>query len=270
MGQVLFIVWRESVEALLVIGILNAWLNHNPEGRGGRPWLWGGVLAGFAAAVMLAIGLFKASELMSEWQDAFQTVMVLSAAGLIVHMVRWMRLHGRTLKRDIESGLSAQAERSNWWGVSLLAGLAVAREGSETVVFLYGTLTAADGATLWSLGGAALVGFALAVLTFLLLQLGGKVLNWRLFFRVTEIMLLLLAGALLMTGVEKLIAMDILPALVDPVWDSSGLLDDSTAAGGLVASLTGYRAHPALSGLLVYAVFWLAVWFGMYRESRRS
>ncbi|GGY16717.1 FTR1 family iron permease [Paludibacterium paludis] len=270
MGQVLFIVWRESVEALLVIGILNAWMNHNPEGRAGRPWLWGGVIAGFLAAVLLAIGLFEASALMSEWQDVFQTVMVLSAAALIVHMVRWMRLHGRTLKRDIESGLAAQAERSNWWGVSLLAGLAVAREGSETVVFLYGTLSAADGSTLLSMAGAAAIGFMLALLTFWLLQLGGKVLNWRLFFRVTEIMLLLLAGALLMSGVDKLIEMGVLPALVDPVWDSSSLLDDSTAAGGLVASLTGYRAHPALTGLLSYALFWLGVWFMMYRESRRS
>ena len=49
MGQVLFIVWRESVEAMLVIGILHAWLSQNPA-AGGKRWLWGGVLAGLLPA----------------------------------------------------------------------------------------------------------------------------------------------------------------------------------------------------------------------------
>lgn len=45
MGQVLFIVWRESVEALLVVGILNAWMNQNPAGTAGKrycgpAWRW--------------------------------------------------------------------------------------------------------------------------------------------------------------------------------------------------------------------------------------
>ncbi len=38
MGQVLFIVWRESVEALLVVGILYAWLkNGDADARRGIP-----------------------------------------------------------------------------------------------------------------------------------------------------------------------------------------------------------------------------------------
>ena len=106
---------------------------------------------------------------------------------------------------------------------------------------------------------AALAGFVLALGTFYLLQLGGRVLSWRLFFRLTEILLLLLAAALFISGVEKLISMDVLPALVDPVWDSSGLLDDMSPTGGVVASLTGYRAHPALTSLIAYGGFWLAV-----------
>jgi len=195
--------------------------------------------------------------------------MVLVACALIVQMVLWMRRHGRSLKRDLESGLSAQAERENWWGVLILAALAVGREGSEAVVFLYGTLAAADRSTFAGLALAGLAGFALALAMYGLLQLGSKLLSWRVFFRVTEMMLLLLAASLFVSGVEKMISMDWLPPLLDPVWDSSRVIDDGSALGGVLAALTGYRAHPALTSLIAYALFWAGVW-GMLRPGRRS
>lgn len=260
MGQVMFVVWRESIEAMLVVGILHAWLKNNAAARHGGRYLWGGVLLGLLFAALLAYGLFAASEAFAEHQDVFQLGMVLVAAVLIVQMVRWMRRNGRTLRRDLERGLSAQAERDNWWGVLVLAAVAVAREGSETVVFLYGTLSAADPGSLGSMALAGLAGFALAFGMYSLLQLGGRVLSWRLFFRVTEVMLLLLAASLFTSGVERMISLDWLPSLLDPVWDSSSLLDDSGAFGGLVATLTGYRSHPALMSLIGYLAFWGVVW----------
>jgi high-affinity iron transporter len=49
MNQSLFIVWRESVEALLVIGILHVWISRQAEhSRLGR-FLWAGVVLGCSA-----------------------------------------------------------------------------------------------------------------------------------------------------------------------------------------------------------------------------
>ena len=74
-------------------------------------------------------------------------------------------------------------------------------------------------------------------------------------------MLLLLATALLVNGTEKLIGLSVLPALVDPLWDSAWLLDDGAPVGGLMAALTGYRAHPALLTVFVYLAYWtLVLW----------
>lgn len=267
MGQVIFIMWRESVEALLVVGILHAWLSGTPAAAGGKRWLWGGVLLGLLLAALLALGIYSAQELLLNWQDQFQTLMVLVAAALIVQMVLWMRAHGRTLKRDLEQGLSAKVEQRNWWGVALLAALAIAREGSEAVVFLYGTLAAAPHEQLPLMGLAAAAGLVLALATFWLLQLGGKVLNWRQFFRITEIMLLLLAAALLVTGVEKMQALEWVPPLVDGVWDSSWLLSDMGRFGGVVAALTGYRAQPSLMTVLCFAGYWVVMWAVMRRRT---
>ncbi|CAB3861038.1 FTR1 family iron permease [Achromobacter xylosoxidans] len=262
MEQVLFIVWRESVEALLVVGILYTWLRATPEGKRGLPYLWGGVAAGLALAVALALVLLGVSSWLSdEGQEWFQAIMSLAACALVVQMVVWMKKHGRTLKGELESGARASVANDNWWGLLVLVAIAVAREGSETVVFLYGTVSAGEGGSdMLMLAVAGIAGFAVALLTFWLLQLGGKLITWRRFFFVTEILLLLLAGSLLVGGLDHLISLDVLPTLVDPVWDSSWLLSDSTGVGKVLADFAGYRALPALTSVLLWVAYWIIVW----------
>ena len=267
-GQVLFIVWRESVEALLVVGIIAAWLRAHPEAVTGRKYMWAGIATGLLAAFGLGAAILGLSEYFEgDQQDYFQLAMTSMAAVLIVQMVFWMRKNGRTLKRDIENGLSSNTSQANWLGMLVLIAVAIAREGSETVVFLYGLGLSQQGEHLVSFSLSALLGFGLAFATFGLLQLGGRVFSWRAFFRFTEILLLLLAGAMLISSVEKMIALGWLPPLLDPVWNSSALLDDSATAGGLVASLTGYRAHPALTMVLAFVLYWLGIMYGLKSAS---
>jgi high-affinity iron transporter len=270
MGQVLFIVWRESVEALLVVGILYAWLKNGDAGaRRGLPYLWAGVGAGVLAAIALGAALVGFTEVLSgDAQDYFQTGMVLIACGLIVQMVLWMKQHGRTLKRDMEQSLQQSAQDANWWGVAVLVALAIAREGSETVIFLYGLGFGQSGHVDSAQMLAVVIGLGLAFLTFYALQLGGKFFSWRYFFRVTEIMLLLLGAGLFQTGIDKLIDKEILPVGIAQLWDTSAILDDSHTFGSLVATLTGYRAHPALTNLVAYALYWALVNWLMRRASR--
>ena len=267
MGNALFIVWRESTEAMLVVGILYAWLNKHPDVRRGMRYLWGGVAAGVGLALALAAVMLGLAHLLSEQAlEHFQLAMMVVASGLIVQMVFWMRQHGRTLKRELESDMQKNAKAANWWGLLIVVALAVGRESAETVVFLYGL--GAQNESFGRFFTVLVLGLASALATFWVLQKGGKVLSWRVFFRVSEILLLLLAGALLVSAVDKLIALDVLPALVDPTWDTSALLDDSGRLGGLVASLTGYRARPALLPLLALAVYWAVVVTFLRRASR--
>lgn len=263
--QTAVIIWRESVEALLVIGILHAWLVHEAGEQGrsrGTLYLWGGVIAGLAAAVGLGAVLVFAQDLFGdEGQDYFHAGMVLVAAVLIVQMVVWMRRHGRTLKKDITSGLTHASQNEHWWGVFALALIAVAREGSETAVFLYGSLAGASGATFWGTALTAALGFAAALTTYFLLQLGSRLFSWRRFFVFTEVMLLLLAFSLLLTGVDRLAGLGLLPFSTAPLWDTSALLDDTSPSGSLIAALTGYRARPDASQLVVAILYWgLIVW----------
>ena len=272
MEQIAFIVWRQSVEALLVVGILYAWLRQSPDGRRGLPWLWGGVAAGLALAVALALVLLGiASWLSSAGQEWFQTAMALVACGLVVQMVIWMRRHGRTLKTQLEGGAQTQVGNDNWWGLLILIMCAVAREGSEAVVFLYGTISAGDATvSVWRLALAGVLGFVAALATFGVLQLGGRIITWRRFFKLTEILLLLLASSLLVGGLDHLISLGVLPTLMDPVWDSSWLLDANKGLGSVLAHFAGYRAYPALSQLLIWIGYWVAVYYLLKRADVKA
>jgi high-affinity iron transporter len=269
MGNALFIVWRESAEAMLVVGILYAWLRQRADAATGMRFLWGGVAAGLGLALALALVMLGiASSLSGNGLDYFQLAIMLVASGLIVQMVFWMRRHGRTFKKDLEADMARNARAANWWGLLVVVALAVGRETAETVVFLYGL--AADKGGIANLPIVLGLGLALAFATFWLLQQGTRVLSWRVFFRVSEVLLLLLAGALLVSGLEKLIALDVLPPLVDPLWDTSRVLDDSGRLGGMIASFTGYRARPALLPLLALALYWVVVWTFLRRASRAT
>ena len=236
----------------------------------GMRYLWGGVAAGLGLAGLLALAMMGVySSLDGESLDYFQLGMMLVAAGLITQMVFWMRKHGRTLKKELETGLAQAADKANWMGVAVIAALAVGRESAETVIFLYGNSVDQHGMAFAQFLAAAALGFVLALATFWLLVRGGRFLSWKIFFRVSETLLLLLAAGMLVGGVERMIGYGWLPTLADPVWDSSFLLDDRASVGNLVATLTGYRAHPALMLVLVYAAYWalVLVWPRIRKQS---
>jgi high-affinity iron transporter len=267
-----FVVWRESIEALLVIGILNAWIGHRSlaDRQRGRAWLWLGVAVGVVGAAALAAALVTIGEALSDDAQAwFQTSIVLIAAALIVQMVFWMRRHGRTLKRELHAKLDDAADRSNWIAVFVLAAIAVMREGSEAAVFLYGAMVSSGSSTLRTLVAASL-GLALAIATYGLLQAGARVFSWRVFFRATEIMLLLLAGSLLLTGLDNLVSLGVVPQLSGRIWDTSRVLTDGGALGGLVSALTGYRAKPVLIQLLVLGGYWIVMIWLLRRPTSRA
>jgi high-affinity iron transporter len=264
----MFIVWRESVEALLVIGILQAWVSQQPQGDRLAKYLWAGVVLGLMLSGLLAVLILFAGEAMSgsasEW---FQAALALMASLLIVQMVGWMHRHGRTLKHDLQRHADSHLARQGGAGLLLLAMLAVSREGSETVVFLYGAGAQLRGPQLglFAIGGA--MGLVLSALTIALLHSSRRFISWQRFFAISEAVLLVLGAALLVSGTERiggqLLALDlpeVMYSLVgDALWDSNAVLSDSHGLGGFLAGFAGYRATPSGMTLLVLAGYWLTV-----------
>lgn len=263
MGNAFFVVWRESLEAFLIAGILYAWLEANNDRGSGKRALFGGLAAGVGLAFVLGWALVSVQdELTGNALEAFQIGSLVVAAALITQMVLWMRKHGRHIKRRLHEDLSQAAERAGHIGVAIVAALAIAREGAETVIFLYGL--SQEGGVADLVFGTGL-GIAGAAVTAWLAARGLRQLNIGLLLRLSSILLLVLSSALLVTATDRLIGAGWLPAIIDPLWDTSALIDDATGAGKLLADFSGYRARPALTVLLA----WLAYWAGVTALGRR-
>jgi high-affinity iron transporter len=259
MLNTLFIVWRESLEAMLVVGVLMAWVLRQPQPGPLKRGIWLGVVAGVALALALGLATYTVqSQFAGDSLEVFRLGMMVFAALLIVQMVFWMHRHGRTMKRELET----QASGANGLlGVGAITALAIAREGAETVVFLYGLGLQASGGQLMGMLGAAAAGLALALSTSWLVARGARFLSYPTLFRVSEVALLVIAGALLAGSVDRMISLDWLPPLIDPLWDTSSLINDGEGVGRVMADFLGYRARPAGVLVLILSAYWAVVWW---------
>jgi high-affinity iron transporter len=270
-SEILFIVWRESVEALLVVGIVYSWLKQTKtERKSGMFYLWIGVGIGLLCAILLSFLLVTIKNILPlNTTNYFQATMSIVAAGMIVYMVKWMREKGRTLKAGMHNALAKNAT-NKWRNISIVTVVAVAlaREASEATIFIYALGFGAQGESSIKMFSILALGVALAILTIYLLQLGNKIFSWRFFFKVTEILLLLLGGGLLLNCVDLLVSSGLLPALYTRVWDTSFLLGAGGFLTPLISSFTGYRATPSLMDIIFYGAYWIFIY--MLFKTKRS
>jgi high-affinity iron transporter len=261
-SEILFIVWRESVEALLVVGVVYSWLTQLKTGRrSGFFCLWAGVITGLLCAVLLSFLLMTVNHALSpDSANFFQIGITFLAASMIVYMVKWMRGNSRSLKKNMHHSLEKNTS-THWRNISIftVVSVAITREASEACIFIYGLGFSSDFSikTMSFLG----LGVLLAIGTILLLQLGNKIFSWRFFFRITEVLLLLLGGGLLLSCIDRLVLSGFLTPLHSKIWNTSFLISEGGFFAPMLSSFTGYRAAPSLMDIIIYGAYWLVIYF---------
>jgi high-affinity iron transporter len=166
----------------------------------------------------------------------------------------WMNRHGRELATAAGSiGKEVLGGRRPLYALALVVGIAVLREGSEIVLFLYGIAIASGvGGLSMLVGGIA--GLAGGAAIGALIYLGLLAIPLRRLFAVTSWLILLLAAGMASQGAVFLVQANLLPALGNNLWDTSSILTENSILGLLLHVLIGYSAQPA--GIQV--VFYLA------------
>ncbi len=244
------IVFRESFEAALLIGILAAAM-HGVPGR--NRWLAIGVGAGLCGAIMVA-GLTEviASAANGNGQELFNAAILGFAVLMLAWHNVWMSTHGADLSRHAKQlGADVGAGARALSSVAVLAGLAILREGSETALFLYGVFAGSEMSPQGLVGGA-LLGLAAGVGTGTAIYAGLLRIPSRRFFAVISGLLLFLAAGLASQMARFLIQADWLPSLASPLWDTSWVLSNSSALGATLRVLVGYEAQPTGTQVLFY------------------
>ena len=255
MLETLLIAWRESLEAALVVGILLTYLARSGQ-RSGVAYVWAGSLLAILAA--LACGLVSndaASRLDPDLQELVQAGILFLAVAVLTWMILWMHRNAGGLGGDLRRKADAALARGRLIGLATIAFVAVFREGLETVLFLWGVLVQRTDLTVLPFIGAGLAGAALAVVTAWLFFRGFQFLSLRRFFRVTGVLLLLVAAGLLMSAVNKLIGLGYLSPVAAQVWNTAWLVRDDSPLGTFLAALVGYRSRPSLAELLAFVTY---------------
>jgi high-affinity iron transporter len=255
------IVFREVLEAALIIGIIAAATRAIP---GRNRWLAAGVAAGLAGAGIVALGTERIAELASGvGQEIFNATVLGIAVVMLAWHNLWMSSHGAALAASARGvGGEIRDGRRECSVLLIVVGLAVLREGSETVLFLYG-IAASDGGASWPMLAGGLAGIAAGVLVGYAVYAGLLRIPLRWFFTATGILVLFLAAGMASQAARFLIQADVLPSLAAPLWDTSALLPQTSITGTLLRSLVGYEDRPAGMQVAFFVLVFVTIGAGM-------
>jgi len=243
---------REGLEAALIIGIIAAFL-----GQQGRKDALRQVWIGTAAAVAICIGVAIAlqvisSDLPQRQQEGLETVVGALAICMVTYMVVFMRKHARSMKKDLQGAAASALAQGSSRALVMMAFLAVLREGFETAVFLLATFHASgDASTSW-LG--AVLGIVLAAAIGYGIYKGGVKLNMARFFRVTGLVLVVVAAGLVMTAFHTAYEAGWLTAGQTQAFDLSWLVRPGTPVSSLLTGVLGIQPFP----VWIEVIAWLA------------
>lgn len=244
------IVFREILEAALVMSIVAA----ATRGIAGR-WrlLINGLVAGIAGALLVALFAREIAGIASgSGQALFNAGVLLAATLLIAWHVLWMSRHGREMAQSL--GEVSRAVRDGTKPPSALAlvvAIAVLREGSEIVLFVYGM--AASGADASALAGGGALGLVAGAAVGFALYFGLLRIPPGRMFNATNWVLMMVAAGMAAHAGQFLLQADWLPALGAQLWNTGWLVPDGSTLGHLLSALVGYDARPAGVQLLLFA-----------------
>ena len=263
----LVIVFREVIEAGLIVGIVLA-VTRGVPGRG--RWIAGGVAGGLIAASLLAVfadGLARA--ISGIGQELFNAgVLALAVCMLAWHNI-WMARHGREMASQMKAmGRSVTEGSTTLAALAIVVGVAVLREGSEVVLFLYG-LALSGGSTMWDLLLGSIVGLALGCGVGALTFFGLVTIPTRHLFSVTTLLITFVAAGLAAQSIFFLQQAGLLTTLSQTAWDTSSILSDRSLFGRLLHTMFGYIDQPSELQVVVYAAT-LATIFALSRIFKPS
>ena len=241
---------REGLEASLIVGILVAYLVKTRRTEHLR-FVWVGV--GIAVAVSLgsvAILQITSNSLSDTAEEAFAGIMSILTVVFLTWMIFWMRKTAHLIKGDLHEKMDSAVDVG---GVALaaLAAVAVGREGLETALFLWTNDQASSGAGHPAIGG--LLGILVAVGLGYLIYKRAVNFNLSTFFKITGVLLIVVAAGVLTYAVHEFQELGWLPGDASKAFNISSWYDESAWYGSLLRGLVNFRAE--MSVLQVFAWF---------------
>jgi high-affinity iron transporter len=260
MAGIAILVFREVLEAALIVSVVFA----ATRGVAGRErWIGAGIAAGVLGAVAVALSAGAIAQAVAGMgQELFNASVLFAAVAMIAWHAIWMATHGKQMALQMQAiGAEVSVGRRPLAALLIVVAIAVLREGSEIVLFLFAQVAGGYGTV--DLAGGMTLGLGAGVATGLALYFGLLRIPVRHFFTATNWLLLLLAAGMASQGARFLVQADLLPSLGPRLWDTSGLLSDHSLIGQALHALVGYDARPAGVQVVFYVVTGALIAIGM-------
>jgi high-affinity iron transporter len=256
----LLIMFREGVEAALIVGIIASYLRHTGRIHLMKP-VWVGVI--LAALLCLGAGLvlqLTTQDFPQQEQEFFSGTIALLAVGVLTWMIFWMRRAGRSLKGELQAQIETAIHSGDRWGLTLvgMAFFAVLREGLESVVFLMATFQQNVGV---QAPVGAILGLLAAIAVGAGIYWGGVKLNLRQFFNWTGIFIIFVAAGLLASALRAFHEAGVWNELQAIVFDASTMLPEHSPLGAALSGIFGYREAPTVGEAIAYIAYLIPVLF---------
>lgn len=250
MISALLIVFREVIEAGLIVGIVLAATTGVP---GRVRAVAGGVIAGVLGACLVAAFAGEIADLFQgSGQELFNAAILLLAVAMLTWHNVWMASHGREMARELKAaGHRVKTGERTLTVLSVVVGVAVLREGSEVVLFLYG-IAAQGGTSAAAMMAGGGLGLAAGAVISALMYLGLLTIPAGKLFQVTSGLITLLAAGMAAQAVIYLQNGGWLEFLTGTVWDTGWLIQDDSITGRLLHTLIGYSQAPNGAQLIAY------------------
>lgn len=263
------IIFRECLEISLLFGVIMA-ITRNIANS--RVYIIAGTLIGiFLASVFAFLTRTISTYFSGGGDEIFDASVIMLTVLMLGWTVVWMQNYDKKVKRnfnDISNKINAGSTRKLM--LIILTAVTILREGTEIILSVY-SISSTENIIVDDYLLGLMFGAFFGLLAGILIYWGLIKFIGRYIFKVSSVMLALIAAALASDAAGILTSAGIIESFSDQLWDSSGLISDFSIIGRLLKILIGYTSKPNGMQLIFYLGTILIITFiSMFKEFLRK
>ena len=264
----MFLALREGLEAVLVVVIILLYLKKTNQ-KIYYKYVYLGIILAILASVVFAI-LFSIlfSGFPEDLEKIFEGTTFIISGIFIITLVMWVSKEGPKMRENLEGKLEESIKTQKVFSISITAFIIIIREGIELILLTTGASSIGSLNQITVILGS-IIGLAISIFIGLLIFYGIKSINLRIFFKITNVMLILFAAGLITYGIHEFIEAGIINPIIGEVWNINHILPESfpesrppeflEIIGALLKALFGYNANPSLLEVIIYPVLLVSI-----------
>jgi len=270
----MFLALREGLEAVLVVVIILLYLRKTNQ-RIYYKYVYLGIILAIVASVVFAI-IFSIAfgGFTGIAEEIFEGTTFIISGIFILTLVLWVSKEGPKMRENLEGKVEDSIKTQKVFSISITAFIIIIREGVELVLLTTGA-TSQGSLNQVNVILGSIIGLIISILIGVLIFYGIKSINLSVFFKITNVMLILFAAGLITYGIHEFIEASIAVGINNPifneVWNIKHILpekfpDGNPATpefleiiGALLKALFGYNANPALLEIIIYPTLLVSI-----------